>query len=137
VTSERWRIAVELLGGQACRWLATGLRQVAVGSRRDGIDPPASFGELLTAVEEGAFRSEHAELPIRKGMQGSVPVRFWSDPVGTTEAAALLGITPRGVRALCSRGVFETAGVRSGQWWVERSEVAARVRAGQGGNLRP
>jgi len=108
---------------------------VEVTSRLDGIRPPAvvvGLRELFDAAAAEARRaaaSGSAELPrsAAPSSSGASTAPVVVDPVGTAEAAELLGCTTRNVRDLCRRGVFETAAVLAGGWVVSRREVEARL----------
>lgn len=130
-----------LLGPDGVRRVLYALHAAQRVSRVDGIEPPAEQRRLrstLAAVLDG-FRSEHAELPFPPVMRASeASSSEWADPIGTSVAATLLGCTDRNVRSLCGRGVFDTAGVRAGQWVIERAEVLQRAAdpAGRDGSAR-
>ncbi len=106
-----------------------------VDGRRNGLRPPATFTALQAILERAAAEARStaggsAELPHAADPASSTtspPSSVMVDPVGTATAAKLLGCSARNIRDLASRGVFETATVRGGCWWVERQEIEARL----------
>ncbi len=54
---------------------------------------------------------------------------YWADVIGTAEAADLLGVTPRRVKALCAAGLLDCKRIGA-TWAVSRASVAARAAAG-------
>lgn len=97
-------------------------------ARRDGIRPPAAFAELRRLVDQAAAAvragtsTERPDVP----QLPAPPVVGASSPqlIGTQEAATMLKVTDRAVRARCRRGSFTSAERRSGRWLVDRAEVA-------------
>lgn len=127
-----------LVGPEGARRLLWAMRAAEQVTRRDGIAPPADYVTLRQVIEAAVWEIQSAasgrsEVPPPADLASSRAssssfLATWVDPVGTSEAAAILGCGTRNVRDLCERGVFETAGVRASQWWVERAEVARRAQ---------
>ena len=94
--------------------------------KRNGGGGPAGWRELY--VELGRVAIAAGMMPMLPGRPAveSAQATF-ANPIGTTQAAHLLGITPRGVRDLCVRGVLASAAKRSRGWVMERDEVLARA----------
>ncbi|MFI7461861.1 helix-turn-helix domain-containing protein [Nonomuraea sp. NPDC049646] len=129
-----------VLSPPAARHCRSALTVAVQANRRDGIGLPAEVRELIkllvVAVEASAL--PETEVPKRgiRALSGRWEVGPAADsresglgprpPADVGTAAAHLGITPRGVRDLCSRGALPAAKF-SGRWfidWVDLEEFA-------------
>jgi len=126
---------VVLVGPVGVLRIAAALAAAEATGRRDGVRPPSVFVELRALFEGAAAEARRAaargsaELPRTAAPSSSAtstaPVVV--DPIGSAEAAELLGCTARNLRDLCCRGVFDTAQILAGRWVVSRREVEARL----------
>lgn len=96
--------------------------------KQNGSAPPPGFDEMYDVLAPVAIAAGGKPIPIRHAQPAEATSAF-TNPITATQAAYLLGITPRGVRDLCARGVFETARRRQAGWLIERAEVVARAAA--------
>ncbi len=124
-----------LVGPRGSRRLLSAVYVLAeVEERRNGATP-ADLLTLRAALEVAAEQArrntaeaaEYRAWPAMSSPRRSSSSTVGAGSIGTREAARLLGCTDRNVRALCRRGVFDSAVRRAGTWWMERSEVAARI----------
>lgn len=122
-----------VLGRRGTVLLSTALGWVERWARSEGVPPTSDFARLrqlidLAAAEARASAAGTGEVPHSRGAPGSghLPrIGGWTNPVGTSEASRLLGVTPRAVRARCSAGLFVSASQQGGSWLIERGEVEA------------
>lgn len=131
VEAVRLRLVAALFTTAERRDMAWSMRSAERVAMRDGIAPPGRLRRLRALWEAAAtFAGERGEYAAAATREESVASSSgcWSDPVGSAEAARMLGTSRRNVQALCRRGSFETAGRRDGRWLVERVEAAARAR---------
>lgn len=131
-----------LLGPLGVLLLFRALVSAERAATRDGISAPrdvATLRGVLAGVYDIARSSAsgRSEVPPPAALATSAePSSVQVDPIGTTEAASLLGCSSRNTRDLCRRGVFASARCRSGVWSIERDEVLARLScAGTGRRL--
>jgi hypothetical protein len=114
------------IGPRGALLLLSGMEAAQRWWRADGKAPPAGWAEVYEVLAGVALAAGGRPMPVRNAPPVETAVSY-ADPIGATQAAFLLGITPRGVRDLCTRGVLETARRRPGGWVMERSEVEARA----------
>ncbi|MEV8510835.1 hypothetical protein [Dactylosporangium sp. NPDC051484] len=121
-----------LLGPAGTLMFWRALVTAETAARRDGIRAPADVAAVRRLLEVAARDARSAvsgstEVPPPADLarfETTSGVRL--DPIGTGEAASLLGCGQRNVRDLCRREVFASAQCRSGVWTIERDEVLAR-----------
>lgn len=115
---------VVLLTGAPLADVVRALEVAQVVSRSDGITPSgrwlALLRELRVALAEVTARPGRAAVP-----QLAVPAWSFSDQIGTSEVADMLGCKPRNVRDLRERGVLESGQLVGGRLLFARSEVSA------------
>lgn len=114
------------IGPQAALLLLSSMEAARSWWRRNGTGPPAGWAEVYEVLGRVAIAGGTRPLLVRTRPPVEAAVAF-TDPIGATQAAYLLRITPRGVRDLCRRGVLATARRRPGGWVIERAEVEARA----------
>jgi hypothetical protein len=113
-----------LLGPAGTLHVARALELAVRTARRDGIGLSPEVAQLLDAVQ-----AEAAEVLSARGRadvrdEQLLPASAVGE-IDTTEAARMIGITPRGVRHAAGRG--ELGRKRGGRWVLDRAEVAAYV----------
>lgn len=121
-----------LVGTGAVPWMRHLMQRAVAASRVNGardLDAEA-FLEAFTAAQNRARCSAPgtARLPLGADLRPSMLI----DPIGSEEAALMLGCTPENVRRLCRREALGAARLVGKSWQIERAEVAARMheRAG-------
>lgn len=127
-----------LLGPKGSILLQRALQEAEKIARRDGI-PLSPEVQLLKVVLLGAAQKAvttangRSALPLLREVQSfkRPPGRVAVDPIGTVEAADLLGCQPRNVRDLCRRGVFVSAAQLGRSWTIERAEIELRALSKQ------
>jgi hypothetical protein len=114
------------IGPRAALLLLSALDKAERWYRSNGFATPAGWAEVYGALGQVAITGGTRPMPVRHAPPVDTAVAF-ADPIGATQAAYLLQITPRGVRDLCRREVLTTARRRPGGWVIERAEVEARA----------
>lgn len=117
-----------LLGPAGVLVVAAALGKTRQAAKASGYylrsDSPFQALQRVIEVAAGsASRTGAGTTGIRSEADGAVSARV--DVIGVTEAAVILGCTPRWVRARCERGGFVTAHRRGRQWRLARREVLA------------
>jgi hypothetical protein len=116
-----------LVGPIGALTVARALEAVERSHRRDGIPPPAHFVALRAVFDAAAAEARRSERGRADGPPMPVlPTSGLFDPIDSSEAALLLGVTSRQVRRLCGSGAFASARRSAASWWLERDEVVAR-----------
>ena len=95
--------------------------------RGDGIPESSEVRALLTEADAASERlrnmqatSEYRELP-------AVATSSVEDLIDLIEAAKLMGVSERNVRALCQRQTLVSGRKHAGRWLVDRAEVLGRI----------
>jgi hypothetical protein len=114
------------IGPRGALLLLSGMEAAQRWWKANGKAPPAGWAELYEVLAAAAVAGGSKPMPIRNAPPVETAVAY-TDPIGVTQAAYLLRITPRGVRDLCQRQAIETARKRPSGWVMERAEVEARA----------
>lgn len=116
-----------LLSVDGARWALRSVVAAMEAQARNRLACPAEVLELrevLRAAVAAGQGSASASAEVPRVASGAP---CWEDPIDTTEAAHMLQISARRVRAMCNERKFPSADQDSaGRWLVERADVLER-----------
>lgn len=96
------------------------LQALVVKAQADGVDA-VRLDRLGAWLERAVVTGSGVARPV-----APEPTRVLMDPVDVRTAAALLGVSPQRVRALCADGKLTAVRTSSGTWTISRTDVMER-----------